>query len=77
MHTDGVNLRRCQRQVSGIGNRQRQTHDPRIPTDPSALLAEYNEAWQERKCLDMDEFDEWAAACCAKRGGGNGAALPG
>ncbi len=27
-----------------------------------ALLAEQNEAWQERKCLDMDEFKAWAAA---------------
>lgn len=30
-----------------------------------ALLAEYNEVWQERKYLDMDEFAEWAAARAA------------
>jgi len=39
-----------------------------FPNDESALrligalLAEQNEAWQERKYLDMDEFNEWAAA---------------
>ena len=36
-----------------------------FPNDESALrligalLAEQNEVWQERKCLDMDEFREW------------------
>ena len=54
-----------------------------FPNDESALrligalLAEYNEVWQERKYLDMDEFAEWAAACSAKREGGNVAVLPG
>jgi hypothetical protein len=39
-----------------------------FPNDESALrligalLAEQNEAWQERKYLDMDEFKEWATA---------------
>ena len=39
-----------------------------FPNDESALrligalLAEQNEVWQERKYLDMDEFNEWAAA---------------
>ena len=38
-----------------------------FPNDESALrligalLAEQNEVWQERKYLDMDEFNEWAA----------------
>ena len=38
-----------------------------FPNDASALrligalLAEYNEVWQERKYLDMDEFADWAA----------------
>ena len=27
-----------------------------------SALAEQNEAWQERKYLDMEEFTEWAAA---------------
>jgi len=27
-----------------------------------ALLAEKNEVWQEKKCLDMEAFKEWAAA---------------
>ncbi|MBI4741113.1 MAG: transposase, partial [Betaproteobacteria bacterium] len=30
-----------------------------------ALLAGQNEAWQERKCLDMGEFKEWAASRAA------------
>lgn len=39
-----------------------------FPNDESALrligalLAEQNEVWQERKYLDMDEFNEWTAA---------------
>jgi transposase-like protein len=39
-----------------------------FPNDESALrligalLAEQNEAWQERKYLDMDQFKEWATA---------------
>jgi hypothetical protein len=51
------------------------------PTDDSALrligalLAEQNEAWQERKCLDIDEFMEWAAARTETREGNNVIAL--
>ena len=39
-----------------------------FPNDESALrligalLAEQNEAWAERRYLDMDEFSEWAAS---------------
>ena len=38
-----------------------------FPNDDSALrligalLAEQNEAWQERRYLDMDEFAQWTA----------------
>ena len=44
-----------------------------FPNDESALrligalLAEYNENWQERRYLDMDEFAEWAAAARRRR----------
>lgn len=48
---------------------RRREHVIRIfPNDESALrligalLAEQNEVWQERKYLDMDEFNEWVAA---------------
>ncbi|MGB4856484.1 MAG: IS256 family transposase, partial [Candidatus Dechloromonas phosphoritropha] len=40
-----------------------------------ALLAEQNEAWQERKYLDMDEFKEWAASRAAASEGNNVGAL--
>lgn len=39
-----------------------------FPNDASALrligalLAEHNEAWQERRYLDMDQFNDWKAA---------------
>ena len=39
-----------------------------FPNDESALcligalLAEKNEVWQERKYLDMDEFNDWVAS---------------
>jgi transposase-like protein len=39
-----------------------------FPNDESALrligalLAEQNEVWQERRYLDMDEFEQWKAA---------------
>ncbi|MCX8086027.1 MAG: transposase, partial [Rhodocyclaceae bacterium] len=52
-----------------------------FPNDESALrligalLAEQNEAWQERKYLDMDEFKEWAAARAAAGEGNNVVAL--
>ena len=45
-----------------------------FPNDESALrligalLAERNEAWLERRYLDMQEFHEWAAAKTAARG---------
>jgi hypothetical protein len=39
------------------------------------LLAEQNEAWQERKYLDMDEFKEWAASRAAVGEGNNVVAL--
>lgn len=48
-----------------------------FPNDESALrligalLAEHNETWQERKYLDMDEFNEWAAAREAASDGNN------
>ena len=52
-----------------------------FPNDESALrligalLAEQNEAWQERKYLDMDEFKEWAANRAAAGEGNNVVAL--
>lgn len=52
-----------------------------FPNDASALrligalLAEQNEAWQERKYLDMDEFKEWAASRAAAGEGNNIVAL--
>ncbi|MBL0351581.1 MAG: transposase [Dechloromonas sp.] len=52
-----------------------------FPNDESALrligalLAEQNEAWQERKYLDMDEFKEWAASRAAASEGNNVVAL--
>jgi transposase-like protein len=52
-----------------------------FPNDESALrligalLAEQNEAWQERKYLDMDEFKEWATARTAAGEGNNVVAL--
>ena len=53
-----------------------------FPNDESALrligalLAEQNEAWQERKYLDMDEFKEWAANRAAAGEGNNVVAPP-
>jgi transposase-like protein len=52
-----------------------------FPNDESALrligalLAEQNEAWQERKYLDMDEFKEWASSRTSAGGGNNVVAL--
>ncbi|MBI5860794.1 MAG: transposase [Rhodocyclales bacterium] len=52
-----------------------------FPNDASALrlmgalLAEQNEAWQERKYLDMDEFKELAASRAAAGEGNNVVAL--
>lgn len=52
-----------------------------FPNDASALrligalLAEQNEVWQERKYLDMDEFQEWADAQMAAKQGSNIVAL--
>ena len=54
-----------------------------FPNDESALrligalLAEQNEAWQERKYLDMDEFKEWADAQIEAKQGSNIVALAG
>ena len=54
-----------------------------FPNDESALrligalLAEYNENWQERRYLDMDEFAEWAAARAAAGDGNNVVAIAG
>ena len=54
-----------------------------FPNDESALrligalLAEQNEVWQERKYLDMDEFNEWADAQIAAKQGSNIVALAG
>jgi len=42
-----------------------------------ALLAEQNEVWQERKYLDMDEFNEWVAAQKEAQRGNNIVALAG
>jgi hypothetical protein len=53
-----------------------------FPNDESALrligalLAEQNEAWQERKYLDMEEFKEWAAARTAAGEGNNVVCCP-
>jgi len=52
-----------------------------FPNDESALrligalLAEYNEAWQERKYFDMDEFNEWVASSATIGEGNNVVAL--
>ena len=52
-----------------------------FPNDDSALrligalLAEQNEAWEERKYLDMEEFKEWAASRAAAGEGNNVVAL--
>jgi transposase-like protein len=52
-----------------------------FPNDESALrligalLAEQNEAWQERKYLAMEAFREWAAACATAGEGNNVVAL--
>jgi len=54
-----------------------------FPNDESALrligalLAEQNEVWQERKYLDMDEFNEWVAAQKEAKRGNNIVALAG
>ena len=54
-----------------------------FPNDESALrligalLAEQNEAWQERRYLDMDEFAEWAAGRAVAGEGNNVVALAG
>ena len=54
-----------------------------FPNDESALrligalLAEHNEAWQERRYLDMDEFAEWAASRATAGEGNNVVALAG
>jgi len=54
-----------------------------FPNDESALrligalLAEQNEVWQERKYLDMDEFNEWVAAQKEAKQGSNIVALAG
>lgn len=42
-----------------------------------ALLAEQNEAWMERRYLDMDEFNEWLKARKAAKPDGNVVALTG
>ena len=48
-----------------------------FPNDESALrligalLAEQNEAWQERRYLDMDEFAQWAAEQATTGDGNN------
>lgn len=42
-----------------------------------ALLAEQNEAWMERRYLDMDEFNEWRKARKAAKQDGNVVALTG
>jgi len=54
-----------------------------FPNDESALrligalLAEKNEVWQERKYLDMDEFNEWVTAQNAAKQGSNIVVLAG
>jgi len=54
-----------------------------FPNDASALrligalLAEQNEIWQERKYLNMDEFQEWTEAQIAAKQGSNMMALAG
>ncbi len=42
-----------------------------------ARLAEKNEVWQERKYLDMDEFNDWAASQNMPDDGGNLIAMNG
>ena len=52
-----------------------------FPNDESALrligalLAEQNEVWQERRYLDMDEFDQWKAARATPVDGANVVAI--
>ena len=54
-----------------------------FPNDESALrligalLAEQNEAWQERRYLDMDEFNEWIVDRKAAKEGSKVVALTG
>ena len=54
-----------------------------FPNDESALrligalLAEQNAVWQERKYLDMDEFNEWAATQKSAADDGKAVALNG
>ena len=54
-----------------------------FPNDESALrligalLAEKDEAWQSRRYLEMDEFEQWAAERAAAREGSNIIALNG
>lgn len=54
-----------------------------FPNDDSALrligalLAEQNDVWQERRYLDMGEYDEWVANRTAAREGNNVVALSG
>lgn len=54
-----------------------------FPNDESALrligalLAEQNEAWQERRYLDMDEFEQWKAARATPVDGANVVAING
>lgn len=56
---------------------QEQLDDKQIARLIGALLAEQNEAWQERKYLDMDEFKEWADAQIEAKQGSNIVALAG
>jgi transposase-like protein len=54
-----------------------------FPNDESALrligalLAEQNEVWQERRYLDMDEFEQWKAARATPVDGMNVVAING
>jgi putative transposase len=54
-----------------------------FPNDDSALrligalLAEQNEVWQERRYLDMGEYDEWLTQRAAAREGNNVVPLSG
>jgi transposase-like protein len=54
-----------------------------FPNDESALrligalLAEQNEVWQERRYLDMDEFEQWKVASATPVDGMNVVAING
>ena len=83
--------KKCRKKLSTTNMQERLNEEVRrrerviriFPNDESALrligalLAEQNEVWQERKYLDMDEFNEWVAAQKEAKRGNNIIALAG